>query len=338
MTSVPADLGAEAGLTLEGYLERLRVTRGLSPHTLRNYRTDLGHFLRWLSERGIELAGAWAARLPRLPGDAARGRDGGGEHSAAGEHNQVVRAASASRGSATDRPAGACLDPEDARAAAEVARAARDRRAAGGAGPVDAGRSARPGDVGGAVQLRGAGQRADGDAGGRLRPRRDAVRGAGQGRQRACGAAGRPGGAGAARLPACGPTGAGGRAGEPLAVAEPLRQAAVVARGAACGCVATQRRRGWVGTCIRICCDTHSPRICSMEAPISASFRSCWGTRVSRRPSCIRTSPSAASEPPSKTPWTGYRSCCASGGRNERPPMRVEPSENAAVRGADRGG
>ena len=41
---------------LEGYLERLRVTRGLSPHTLRNYRTDLGHFLRWLSERGIELA------------------------------------------------------------------------------------------------------------------------------------------------------------------------------------------------------------------------------------------------------------------------------------------
>ena len=57
VTSVPADLGAEAGLTLEGYLERLRVTRGLSPHTLRNYRTDLGHFLRWLSERGIELAG-----------------------------------------------------------------------------------------------------------------------------------------------------------------------------------------------------------------------------------------------------------------------------------------
>lgn len=40
---------------LDRYLERLRVTRGLSRHTLRNYRSDLGHFLGWLGERGIAL-------------------------------------------------------------------------------------------------------------------------------------------------------------------------------------------------------------------------------------------------------------------------------------------
>ena len=41
--------------TLEAYLERLRVSRGLSKHTLRNYRSDLSHFLGWLAERGIAL-------------------------------------------------------------------------------------------------------------------------------------------------------------------------------------------------------------------------------------------------------------------------------------------
>ena len=41
---------------MDRYLERLRVTRGLSRHTLRNYRSDLGHFLGWLGERGIALS------------------------------------------------------------------------------------------------------------------------------------------------------------------------------------------------------------------------------------------------------------------------------------------
>ena len=31
------------------------MSRGLSRHTLRNYRSDLGHFLGWLAERGIAL-------------------------------------------------------------------------------------------------------------------------------------------------------------------------------------------------------------------------------------------------------------------------------------------
>ncbi len=31
------------------------MSRGLSPHTLRNYRSDLSHFLRWLSGQQIEL-------------------------------------------------------------------------------------------------------------------------------------------------------------------------------------------------------------------------------------------------------------------------------------------
>ena len=55
MTATSANLGHDASRSLEGYIERLRVGRGLSPHTLRNYRTDLGHFLSWLTEQGVEL-------------------------------------------------------------------------------------------------------------------------------------------------------------------------------------------------------------------------------------------------------------------------------------------
>jgi len=41
---------------LDAYLEELRLQRNLSPHTLRNYRTDLSHFIRYLDERELSLA------------------------------------------------------------------------------------------------------------------------------------------------------------------------------------------------------------------------------------------------------------------------------------------
>ena len=55
MTSTAIELEQPYQAALDGYLERLRATRGLSRHTLRNYRSDLGHFLGWLAERGIAL-------------------------------------------------------------------------------------------------------------------------------------------------------------------------------------------------------------------------------------------------------------------------------------------
>ncbi len=41
---------------LERYLERLRTVRNLSPHTLRNYRSDLVHFLQYLEERHLSVS------------------------------------------------------------------------------------------------------------------------------------------------------------------------------------------------------------------------------------------------------------------------------------------
>ena len=40
---------------LERYLERLRTVRNLSPHTLRNYRSDLLHFLQYLEAQQLTL-------------------------------------------------------------------------------------------------------------------------------------------------------------------------------------------------------------------------------------------------------------------------------------------
>ena len=40
---------------LERYLEYLRTQRNLSPYTIRNYRSDLGHFLDWLQGQGLDI-------------------------------------------------------------------------------------------------------------------------------------------------------------------------------------------------------------------------------------------------------------------------------------------
>ena len=60
---------------LERYLERLRFERNLAPHTLRNYRSDLLHFLRHLTERGTDLAdvtrGTYRTYLAALQADGA---------------------------------------------------------------------------------------------------------------------------------------------------------------------------------------------------------------------------------------------------------------------------
>ena len=51
----PLASGAEL---LERYLEYLRIQRNLSPYTIRNYRSDLGHFLDWLESQGLDLEDA----------------------------------------------------------------------------------------------------------------------------------------------------------------------------------------------------------------------------------------------------------------------------------------
>lgn len=57
---------------LDRYLRHLESVRGLSPHTIRNYRTDLAQFLRWLAAAEVPLAGLarahyrrWLAELQR---------------------------------------------------------------------------------------------------------------------------------------------------------------------------------------------------------------------------------------------------------------------------------
>ena len=52
MASPPAHKTAEA--FLEAYLRELQSLGGRSPHTIRNYRNDIGHFLRFCEESGIE--------------------------------------------------------------------------------------------------------------------------------------------------------------------------------------------------------------------------------------------------------------------------------------------
>lgn len=50
---------------LDGYLDELRVLRGLSPYTLRNYRADVMAFLGWLSHHEIAPLGANRGDLRR---------------------------------------------------------------------------------------------------------------------------------------------------------------------------------------------------------------------------------------------------------------------------------
>ena len=52
MASPPAHKTAEA--YLDAYLRELEALGGRSPHTIRNYRNDIGHFLRFCDEAGIE--------------------------------------------------------------------------------------------------------------------------------------------------------------------------------------------------------------------------------------------------------------------------------------------
>ena len=52
MASPPAHKTAEA--FLDAYLRELQSLGGRSPHTIRNYRNDVGHFLRFCEESGIE--------------------------------------------------------------------------------------------------------------------------------------------------------------------------------------------------------------------------------------------------------------------------------------------
>ena len=52
MASPPAHKTAEA--FLDAYLRELQSLGGRSPHTIRNYRNDIGHFIRFCEEGGIE--------------------------------------------------------------------------------------------------------------------------------------------------------------------------------------------------------------------------------------------------------------------------------------------
>ena len=52
MASLPAHKTAEA--FLDAYLRELQSLGGRSPHTIRNYRNDISHFLRFCEEGGIE--------------------------------------------------------------------------------------------------------------------------------------------------------------------------------------------------------------------------------------------------------------------------------------------
>lgn len=59
---MPADAPAATRIepaaeqALAAYLRDLQAARGLSPHTIRNYRNDLSQFLAWLNQRDIPLA------------------------------------------------------------------------------------------------------------------------------------------------------------------------------------------------------------------------------------------------------------------------------------------
>lgn len=49
----PPSVEREAGELLDAYLRRFQAERNPSPYTLRNYRTDLEHFFRWLASEGV---------------------------------------------------------------------------------------------------------------------------------------------------------------------------------------------------------------------------------------------------------------------------------------------
>ena len=53
---------AALSLSLEVYLERLRVQQGVSAHTLKAYQRDLGHFLGFLEREGLHDFGRLGAR------------------------------------------------------------------------------------------------------------------------------------------------------------------------------------------------------------------------------------------------------------------------------------
>ena len=67
--NTPLSGGAEQGRAedlLDAYLARLRVERRLSEYTLRNYRTDIGHFLDWWQhEEGTDPVGVTRASFRR---------------------------------------------------------------------------------------------------------------------------------------------------------------------------------------------------------------------------------------------------------------------------------
>jgi site-specific recombinase XerD len=54
MTNPPLPAHKTASAYLEAYLRELRAAGNRSPNTVRNYRSDIGHFLGWCEEREIE--------------------------------------------------------------------------------------------------------------------------------------------------------------------------------------------------------------------------------------------------------------------------------------------
>lgn len=75
--SQPAETGYDGrrmSALVDGYVEHLRVERGFSEHTLRNYRVDLDAFLRWCERRDIDPLHATHRQLRSYLGemDAAR--------------------------------------------------------------------------------------------------------------------------------------------------------------------------------------------------------------------------------------------------------------------------
>ena len=49
------ELAANHRESLDRYLSQLQHGRGLSAHTIRNYRSDLTHFLTWLEDSNVRL-------------------------------------------------------------------------------------------------------------------------------------------------------------------------------------------------------------------------------------------------------------------------------------------
>ena len=73
MASPPVHKTAEA--FLDAYLRELRAAGGRSPYTVRNYRTDIGHFLRYCAAAGVDPLSVDRTRLRAYLRDL---REGGG--------------------------------------------------------------------------------------------------------------------------------------------------------------------------------------------------------------------------------------------------------------------